>query len=112
MDLADAIIKAAEERVESEYKRRKQWECVLVRLAKPAFETLFGVKKGDMVNYNLFAPEKVIYDDVCMDDYGDLKVRCYHLKKDGMPRKNPSYERWGEFYDNKIKYKPEKEKAI
>lgn len=108
MDLADAIIKAAEERVEYEYKRRKKWEGVLVRIAKTAFETLLGVKKGDWVNYNFITPKKVIYDDVCMDDYGEFKVRCYHLKKDGTPRKNPSYERWGDFYDNEIKYKPEK----
>lgn len=108
MDLADAIIKAAEERVEYEHKRRKKWEGVLVRIAKTAFETLLGVKKGDLVNYKFITPKKVIYDDVCMDDYGEFKVRCYHLKNDGTPRKKPSYERWGDFYDNEIKYKPEK----
>ncbi len=102
------ILEAAKARVEHEDRLQKKWERVLVRLAKSAFETLFGVKQGDVVNMRFITPEKVIYDDVCMDDYGNLKVRCYHLKKDGTPRKNPSYERWGEFYNNEIKYKPEK----
>lgn len=104
-----AIMEAAKARVEHEDRLQKKWERVLVRLAKSAFETLFGVKQGDVVNMRFITPEKVIYDDVCMDDYGDLKVRCYHLKKDGTPRKNSSYERWGEFYNNEIKYKQEKE---
>ena len=102
------IMEAAKARVEHEYRLQEKWERVLVRLAKSAFETLFGVKQGDVVNMHFITPKKVIYDDVCMNDYGDLKVRCYHLKKDGTPCKNPSYERWGEFYNNEIKYKPEK----
>jgi len=28
---------------------------------------------------------------------------------DTRQQRNPSYERWGEFYNNEIKYKPEKE---
>lgn len=104
-----AIWEAANAIVEHECRRRKKWEDVLVRIAKSAFEMLYGVKQGDAINMRYITHEKVIYDDVCIDKYGDLKVRCYHLKNDGTPRKNASFERWGDFYDNEIKYKPEKE---
>ena len=103
-----AILEAAEAIVKHECRRRKKWEDVLVRMAKSAFERLFDVKQGDAINMCFITPEKVIYDDVCID-YGDLRVRCYHLKKDGTPRKNASFEQWGDFYVNEIKYKPEKE---
>jgi len=103
------IFEAAKAMMEHQYRLRKKWEDVLVKMAKSAFERLFDVKQGDAINIRFITPEKVIYDDVCIDDYGDLKVRCYHLKKDGTPRKNASFERWGDFYDNEIKYKPEKE---
>ena len=103
-----AILENANAIVEHEYKLRKRWDDVLVRVAKSAFETLLGVKQGDMVEYRFIcSPKKVIYDDVCMDKYGDLKVRCYHLKNDGTPRAKASLERWSSFYTNEIKFKPE-----
>lgn len=111
MDLDEeskAILEAAKAKVEYEYMLKKKWENVLAKSAKYMFETTFGVKQGDMVEMRFFSPKKVIYDDICMDDYGDLKVRCFHLKKDGTPRKNASYERWGDFYFNEIKYKQKK----
>lgn len=103
-----AILEYANVIVKHKFKLRKRWDDVLVRVAKTAFETLLGVKQGDMVEYEFIShPEKVVYDDVCMDKYGDLKVRCYHLKNDGTPRVKASFERWSSFYVNKIKFKPE-----
>lgn len=102
-----AILEYANATVEHKFKLRKRWDDVLVRVAKTAFETLLGVKQGDMVEYEFIGSEKVIYDDVCMDKYGDLKVRCYHLKNDGTPRAKASLERWSSFYANEIKFKPE-----
>ena len=103
-----AILEYTNAIVEHRFKLRKRWNDVLVRVAKSAFETLLGVKQGDMVKYEFTShSEKVVYDDVCMDKYGDLKVRCYHLKNDGTPRAKASLERWSHFYANEIKFKPE-----
>lgn len=103
-----AILEYANAIVEHKHKLRKRWNDVLVRVAKTAFETLLGVKQGDMVKYEFtIHSEKVVYDDVCMDKYGDLKVRCYHLKNDGTPRAKASLECWSHFYANEIKFKPE-----
>lgn len=110
METTDDIIKAAKARVDCSTKRHDKWEDGLVRLAKRYFETLLDVKRGDMVDYVFIChPKKVVYDGVCMDRYGNLKVRCYHLRKDGTPRAKVSLERWGCFYTNEIKYKPNKE---
>ena len=103
-----AILENANATVEHKSKLRNRWNDVLVRVAKTAFETLLGVNQGDMVEFAFtFHSEKVVYDDVCMDRYGDLKVRCYHLKNDGTPRAKASLERWSHFYANEIKFKPE-----
>ena len=107
METTDDIIKAAKARVDYETKQREKWEDGLVKLAKRYFETLLDVKPGDLVDYVFICnPEKVIYDGVCMDRYGNLMVKCYHLRKDGTPRAKASLERWGCFYINEIKYKP------
>jgi hypothetical protein len=110
METTDDIIKAAKARVDYETKQREKWEDGLVKLAKRYFETLLDVKPGDLVDYVFICnPEKVIYDGVCMDRYGNLMVKCYHLRKDGTPRAKASLKRWGCFYINEIKYKPNKE---
>ena len=102
----DPETKAILEMVEHKHKLRKRWDDVLVRVAKTAFETLLGVKQGDMVDFAFTShSEKVVYDDVCMYR-GDLKVRCYHLKNDGTPRAKASLEHWSHFYANENKSKP------
>lgn len=106
----DPETKAILEMVEHKHKLRKRWDDVLVRVAKTAFETLLGVKQGDMVDFAFTSySEKVVYDDVCMYR-GNLKVRCYHLKNDGTPRAKASLECWSPFYANEIKSKPESNK--
>ena len=97
------IYMLAEREIERERRRSEKWNSALVRLAKSAFETMLGVKQGDMVTLCYITPKKVIYDDVCMVR-GELRVKCYHLKTDGRPRKNASCEQWRWFYDNNIKY--------
>ena len=104
----DPETKAILETVEHKHKLRKRRDGVLVRAVKSAFETMLDVKQGDMVEYMFTSySEKVVYDDVCLDKHGDLKVRCYHLKNDGTPRVKASLERWSHFYANEIKFKPE-----
>ena len=89
--------------------RQSSWNNLLINTVEILFETTLGVKKGDVIDMDFILPEKVVYDGVCMDKYGNIKVRCYHFKKDGKPRKNPSFERWSCFY---CSYKPNKQNSV